>query len=52
MKIMGQVYKGNIAEQWGLHARTTLRLCTLNPRTTDDEIAETVRRLGVCARRA
>jgi glutamate/tyrosine decarboxylase-like PLP-dependent enzyme len=35
-----------------LHARTTLRLCTLNPRTTDEEIAETVRRLGGCARRA
>ena len=29
-----------------LHGATALRLCTINPRTTEDEIAETVRRLG------
>ena len=34
-----------------LGGRTTLRLCTINPRTAEDEIAETVRRLRVCAQR-
>ncbi|MBM3744329.1 MAG: aminotransferase class I/II-fold pyridoxal phosphate-dependent enzyme [Acidobacteria bacterium] len=29
-----------------LRGRTVLRLCTINPRTTDQEIAETVRRLA------
>jgi glutamate/tyrosine decarboxylase-like PLP-dependent enzyme len=29
-----------------LRGRTVLRLCTINPRTTEEEIAETVRRLG------
>lgn len=32
-----------------LRGRTALRLCTINPRTTEEEIAETVRRLGECA---
>jgi glutamate/tyrosine decarboxylase-like PLP-dependent enzyme len=34
-----------------LNGRTALRLCTINPRTQEDEIAETVRRLGAAARR-
>jgi aromatic-L-amino-acid/L-tryptophan decarboxylase len=34
-----------------LRGRTALRLCTINPRTTEDEIAETVRRLGQAAGR-
>jgi glutamate/tyrosine decarboxylase-like PLP-dependent enzyme len=34
-----------------LRGQTALRLCTINPRTMDEEIAETVRRLGLCARR-
>jgi len=29
-----------------LRGRTVLRLCTVNPRTTEEEIAETVRRLA------
>lgn len=30
-----------------LHGRSVLRLCTINPRTTQNDIAETIRRLGV-----
>lgn len=33
-----------------LRGQTALRLCTINPRTSDDEIAETVRRLERAAR--
>jgi len=33
-----------------LGGRTALRLCTINPRTTAEEIVETVRRLGRCAK--
>jgi glutamate/tyrosine decarboxylase-like PLP-dependent enzyme len=32
-----------------LRGRTVLRLCTINPRTTDGEIDETVRRLTALA---
>jgi aromatic-L-amino-acid/L-tryptophan decarboxylase len=34
-----------------LRGRTALRFCTINPRTTEEEIAETVRRLGRAAGR-
>ena len=34
-----------------LRGRTFLRLCTINPRTTEDDIAGTVERLGECAAR-
>lgn len=34
-----------------LRGRTVLRMCTINPRTTDDDIRGTVRRLGAHARR-
>ncbi len=34
-----------------LRGRTALRLCTINPRTTEDEIVETVRRLARLAER-
>lgn len=33
-----------------LHGQTALRLCTINPRTTDEEIRETVSRLDCIAR--
>jgi aromatic-L-amino-acid/L-tryptophan decarboxylase len=33
-----------------LRGRPALRLCTINPRTTEYDIAETLRRLGACAR--
>jgi glutamate/tyrosine decarboxylase-like PLP-dependent enzyme len=29
-----------------LRGQTVLRLCTINPRTTEEEIAETIRRLA------
>src|SRR3712207_675667 len=32
-----------------LGGRTVLRLCTINPRTTDEEIRETVARIGALA---
>src|SRR4029079_13492478 len=35
-----------------LRGRVALRLCTINPRTTDDDVRETVRRLGAMARAA
>ena len=34
-----------------LRERTALRLCTINPRTTEEEIAETVRRLALLGER-
>jgi aromatic-L-amino-acid decarboxylase len=34
-----------------LNARPVLRFCTINPRTTDEDIEETVRRLTVIAKR-
>jgi glutamate/tyrosine decarboxylase-like PLP-dependent enzyme len=34
-----------------LRGRTVLRLCTINPRTTEEEIAETLRRLDSYARK-
>src|SRR5579875_3310087 len=34
-----------------LNGRPVLRLCTINPRTSDEDIEETVRRLTVIARR-
>jgi aromatic-L-amino-acid/L-tryptophan decarboxylase len=33
-----------------LRGRTVLRLCTINPRTTEDDVRQTVRRLGRIAR--
>ncbi|MBV9109225.1 MAG: hypothetical protein JO306_07455, partial [Gemmatimonadetes bacterium] len=35
-----------------LRGRVALRLCTINPRTTEDDVRETVRRLGAMARAA
>lgn len=32
-----------------LHGRFVLRMCTINPRTTEDDVRETIRRLGAMA---
>ncbi len=32
-----------------IHGRSVLRMCTINPRTTEDDVRETVRRLGEIA---
>jgi aromatic-L-amino-acid decarboxylase len=36
----------------GLRGKTVLRLCTINPRTTEDDISKTVAALTECARKA
>jgi glutamate/tyrosine decarboxylase-like PLP-dependent enzyme len=36
----------------GLRGTTVLRLCTINPRTTEDDISKTVAALAECARKA
>jgi aromatic-L-amino-acid/L-tryptophan decarboxylase len=35
-----------------LHGQTVLRLCTINPRTTEEDIANSIEVLGRCARKA
>jgi aromatic-L-amino-acid decarboxylase len=34
-----------------LRGRTVLRMCTINPRTTEAEVRETIRRLAAMAER-
>jgi aromatic-L-amino-acid decarboxylase len=55
--LQGRIVEGMLADGYALatstvlDGRPALRLCTINPRTTDDEIEETVRRMTAIAER-
>lgn len=55
-RLQGRIVEAMLADGYAiasstvLNARPVLRFCTINPRTSDDEIRETIRRMGEMGR--